>query len=64
MLPVSCLIKPPDELLVREVNQSFVDHLKDEMLENPTCDVQPILAIVCLDEGMLLLIHKYWLLHP
>lgn len=51
MLPVSCLVEPPEELLVRETNQAFIDGLKAEMLENPTCDVQPILTIVNLIDG-------------
>ena len=51
MLPVSRLIEPPDELLVRETSQAFIDGLKSEMLENPTCDVQPILALVRLSDS-------------
>ena len=51
MLPVSSLIEPPDEHLVRETSQPFIDGLKAEMLENPTSDVQPILTIVQLKEG-------------
>ena len=46
MLPVSSLIEPPEKLLVRETSKSFIDGLKAEMLENPTSDVQPILAVV------------------
>ena len=51
MLPVSCLVEPPDELLVRETSQAFIDGLKAEMQDNPTSDVQPILTIVRLKEG-------------
>ena len=51
MLPVSSLIEPPEKLLVRETSKSFIDGLKAEMLENPTSDVQPILAVVQLDKG-------------
>jgi len=46
MLPVSCLIEPPDELLVRKTSQGFIEGLKAEMMDNPTADMQPILALV------------------
>ena len=45
-LPVETLIEPPGELLVREKNETFIQSLKAEMLENPTADVQPILCLV------------------
>lgn len=51
MLPVSCLIEPPDELLVRKTSQGFIEGLKAEMMDNPTADVQPILALVRLKTG-------------
>ena len=51
MLPVSSLIEPPEKLLVLNTSKAFIDGLKAEMLENPTADVQPILALVQLDEG-------------
>lgn len=51
MLPVSSLVEPPDELLVRETSQDFIDSLKAEMMDNPTSDVQPILVLVRLKEG-------------
>lgn len=51
MLLVSALMEPPTELLVRMTSKGFIDGLKAEMLDNPTSDVRPILAIVCLKEG-------------
>lgn len=51
MLSVSSLVKPSSELLIRETNKPFIDGLKQEMLDNPTSDVQPLLAIVQLKEG-------------
>ena len=48
MLPVSCLIEPWDEVLVRETSQPFIDGLNAEILENPTSDV---LTIVSLKDG-------------
>ena len=51
MLPVSCLIEPPDELLVGKTSQGFIEGLKAEMMDNPTADVQPILALVHLKTG-------------
>ena len=50
MLPVSSLIEPPDELLVRETSGNFISCLKQEMLDNPTANVQPLLTIVCLKQ--------------
>ena len=49
-LPVSTLIEPTDELLVRVKSDKFISALKDEMLENPTRDVQPLLCIVRLKD--------------
>ncbi len=51
MLPINTLIEPPDPMLVRKTSQDFVKSLKQEMLQNPTADVQPILCIVCIKEG-------------
>ena len=50
-IPVSTLVEPPNELLVRVKSEKFIDALKDEMLENPTRDVQPLLCIVRLKDG-------------
>ena len=40
------MVEPPEELLVREKSEKFIGSLKEEMLENPTRDVQPLLCIV------------------
>lgn len=40
------MIEPPKDLLVREKSTKFIESLKEEMLENPTRDVQPLLCIV------------------
>lgn len=51
MLPVSSLEEPPSNILLREKNEPFIESLMNEMIENPTGDVQPILCIVDLNEG-------------
>lgn len=48
---MSTLNEPPKELLLRLKNETFIDVLKEEMLENPTRDVQPLLCIVRLKNG-------------
>ena len=50
LLPVSILVEPPDELLVRVKNEKFIHSLKQEMMENPTGDVQPLLCVVRLKD--------------
>jgi hypothetical protein len=51
LLPVSVLNEPSEEILLRAKSDVFIDVLKDEMLENPTRDVQPLLCIVRLKDG-------------
>ena len=51
MLPVSSLFEPPEQLLVRDKSDVFVEVLKKEMVANPIGDVQPLLCIVRLKEG-------------
>ena len=51
MLPISSLVGPPDPLLIRNTNKEFIRSLKQEMLKNPTTDVQPILCLVSLKDG-------------
>ena len=53
MLPVTSLVEPSDKRLLREVDAKFVTDLKQEIMENPTTDVQPILCIVKLKPGEL-----------
>ena len=50
-LPVSLLIEPTKKRLLRKVDQLFVDKLKAAMLENPSSDSAPIVALVCLKDG-------------
>lgn len=47
---MSTLVEPPEELLVRAKSDKFINALKEEMLENPTRDVQPLLCIVRLKD--------------
>jgi hypothetical protein len=51
LLPVSTLVEPPEELLVRVKSEVFIDALKREIIENATRDVQPLLCLVRLKEG-------------
>ena len=46
MLPVSSLVEPSDDLLVRDKNVQHIEALKKEIQTNPTTDVQPMLCIV------------------
>lgn len=48
---MSTLNEPPEELLVRSKSDTFIEALKEEMLENPTRDVQPLLCLVRLNDG-------------
>ena len=51
MLPVSCLIEPQAARQIRPPDENFVQMLKQEMLDNPTLDVAPIIALVILSEN-------------
>ena len=51
MLPVTLLIEPLDELLVRDKNLKHIEALKAEIKDNPTADVQPIICILSLNDG-------------
>lgn len=48
-LPVSLLIEPARTRLLRKVDKIFVERLKAAMLENPSSDSAPIVALVQLD---------------
>ena len=50
MLPVCRLMEPPKQLLVRDKKTVFIEALKQEMLDNPLGDVQPILCVVQLKD--------------
>ena len=45
-IPVTCLLPPDKEYLVREADEMFIECLKHEMLQNRTCDVAPIVVTV------------------
>ena len=49
-IPVTCLLSPDKEYMVREADEKFIECLKHEMLENRTCDVAPIVATVRLSD--------------
>ena len=49
-IPVTCLLSPDKEYMVREADEKFIECLKHEMLENRTCDVAPIVASVRLSD--------------
>ena len=51
MLPLKCLKESSDELLLRDRNPNIVASLKQEMMNNPYSDVQPILCIAQLKDG-------------
>ena len=51
MLPLKCLKEPSDELLLRDRNPNIVASLKQEIMNNPYSDVQPILCIAQLKDG-------------
>ena len=44
------MIEPPEEQLVRTKSEKFIYSLKEEMLENPSCDVQSRLCVVRLKD--------------
>ena len=50
---MSCLIAPGKTRQIRPPDYHFVKCLKEEMLNNPTTDVAPIVALVNLTEGVL-----------
>ena len=49
-IPVSCLLSPDKEYMVRRADEKFIECLKHEMLENRTCDFAPIVATVRLSD--------------
>lgn len=51
MLPVTSLVEPSDELLIRDKNKKHIEALKAEIQTNPTADVQPIVCILSLKDG-------------
>lgn len=51
ILPVTCLIQPEPNCLLRPVDPIFVDTLKTHMKRNPSRDVTPIVGLVQLADG-------------
>ena len=49
-LSISCLKAPAAARSLREPDRTFIDSLKEEMVQNPTCLVSPIVALVRLDK--------------
>ena len=47
-LPVSCLVEPSADRCLRPPDRTFIDSLKQEMVQNPTSIVSPILGVLCL----------------
>ena len=50
-LPVTSLVEPAHERLLRKVDELFVERLKDAMLANPSTDTAPIVGLVVLPPG-------------
>ena len=48
---MKCLIEPRQSRLLREPNREYIEALKEEMLNNPTSNVAPIIGIVHLKDG-------------
>ena len=49
-IPVSRLLSPGKEYLIREADEKFIECLKHEMVQNRTCDVAPIVVTVRLSD--------------
>ena len=48
--PVTCLLPPDKEYLMRKADEKFIECLKHDMLQNRTCDVAPIVVTVRLSD--------------
>lgn len=51
-LPISCLIEPHSDRLLRTAKDCRVEELKKAMRANPSIDTAPIVGLVVLNEGM------------
>ena len=49
-VPVKCLIEPRKSRLIRDPNMEYVAALKEEMINNPTSNVAPLIGVVHLKE--------------
>lgn len=58
-IPVYCLKGPSESCCLRESDRVFIDKLKEEMQENPTKLVSPIVGLVSVNHG-----EKYDSRHP
>ena len=49
-MPIKCMKAPNHQHTVRPIDEVFVQHLKKEMVENPTTDVAPLIGLLVLPE--------------
>ena len=52
-LPISCLVEPHSDRLLRTAEDGRVEELKKAMKANPSINAAPIVGLVVLDEGMI-----------
>lgn len=52
-LPISCLVEPHSDRLLRTAKDGRVEELKKAMKANPSINAAPIVGLVVLDEGMI-----------
>ena len=52
-LPISCLVEPHSDRLLRTAKDGRVEELKKAMKANPLVNAAPIVCLVVLDEGMI-----------
>ena len=52
-LPISCLVEPHSDRLLRTAKDGWIEELKKAMKANPSINAAPIVGLVVLDEGMI-----------
>lgn len=52
-LPISCLVEPHSDRLLRTAKDGRIKELKKAMKANPSINAAPIVGLVVLDEGMI-----------
>lgn len=52
-LPISCLVEPHSDRLLRTAKDGRVEELKKAMKANPSINAAPIVCLLVLDEGMI-----------
>ena len=52
-LPISCLVEPRSDRLLRTAKDGRVEELKKAMKANPLINAAPIVGLAVLDEGMI-----------